>query len=588
MPCSSTLITYIPAAPLQPDFSGYSPPSFPSAKSEFYGRKTALLEALAYVKDAMNQSPKVLCDDKFSLLGTSGMKGIGKSELLKQVGTKINITEIHATATYIAFNGGGRLGSIFLAQLKKGVSCEDAFAQLLLTSCGVPTEAIKTLDIEQAMAEYRKLHQLDDAHTLVICVDEIGFLPDIDAMRAISALMSLMDASKGKLIFIFAHINEEFLDKASTWSGRKVIPLALPPLDIDIWTKNPELQKASTHSALHQLFLSCSGHPRAIFDGLRVACDENPTLLSAPTMQAIAIARKCVIWECKFNDIHDNVIMDAVQKWFSQSPPSEDDVNSWSQDGLLHTMKGPDDVQFLFPLLVQDWATRRSARYPIAYHLQQLYAADAALDLDSEKNMEPLMYHYEAVLRIAQQGKPFRLHSFYHSSNIGIPDQELTAKLHDDKFPVVELIHDFSDMPKVLEQLNLGKILVSEKHSEVGVEYLVPYRDHADSLIVAAVQCKFVRSSVSWKEIARKMETAIAGVAKNVKVFPVVYTTVDQECLHASTFANGVYFVEKDICNFTKRLGVLRLHMLKLGEYLKTHYPVFARARSDLSVKKQI
>ena len=52
------------------------------------------------------------------------------------------------------------------------------------------------------------------------------------------------------------------------------------------------------------------------------------------------------------------------------------------------------------------------------YHLQQAYAADAVLGFDTEK-MEALtlMYHYEAVLRKASEGKTFTLKQFYKSEH---------------------------------------------------------------------------------------------------------------------------------------------------------------------------
>jgi len=76
------------------DFSSYSPPPFPMAKSgsEFYGRGKSLDDAWKYIESAMKLTSHAFNakDEKFALLGTSGMKGIGKSELLKQLGRKIN------------------------------------------------------------------------------------------------------------------------------------------------------------------------------------------------------------------------------------------------------------------------------------------------------------------------------------------------------------------------------------------------------------------------------------------------------------------------------------------------------------------
>lgn len=114
---------------------------------------------------------------------------------------------------------------------------------------------------------------------------------------------------------------------------------------------------------------------------------------------------------------------------------------SWSCSGLLHSMRGT-DVQFLFPLLgtncllsvltlsgyspafivdfivssymiVQSWSARYSNSFALAYHIQQLFYADASHDEYSEKSMESLMYHYEAAIRFAQNGKPLSLVQYY-------------------------------------------------------------------------------------------------------------------------------------------------------------------------------
>jgi hypothetical protein len=85
-------------------------------------------------------------------------------------------------------------------------------------------------------------------------------------------------------------------------------------------------------------------------------------------------------------------------------------------EGFIQTMKRSDEketVEFPFTLLVQDWATRHGQDIRMAYHLQQIYAADSILGLKSEKWMELVICHYEAVLRIAQEKQQFQLCSYY-------------------------------------------------------------------------------------------------------------------------------------------------------------------------------
>jgi hypothetical protein len=471
----------------------------------------------------------------------------------------------------------------------------DAFGHLLLNACGVPTEYSSLLLFAQSLAEYRLISKMADDDVLLVLVDEIGHLESPHDRQTLSALMSAMDTHGGKLIFIFAHIMQEFLNQASTGSGRPVIPLPLPPLEIDIWKKITGLVKASSEfPALHQLFLSCSGHPRSIFEGISLAKSQNPTLLTNPNPIAISNARQSIIYTSKFNDLNDETIHEAISSWFSQTPLKDKELSDWKCNGLLHTMKGSAHdsmVQFLFPLLVQDWARRLSNIYPIAFHLQQLYDADACLDQDSEKNMEAVMYHYEAVLRIAQDGKPFFLVDFFHSEHVDSKFKiNVTAPLPSIGFrSCVSFVDNFEGTGTILEHLKSGLVVVSEKHSEIGTEYLVPFHNILHkTLMVAFIQCKFVKTKTNWSDILDKSKKSLQYFEKskefeNVEMFRVVYTTVDQDTIMDTTFSGGVYFTENDLFNFTNKLGILRLHTQKLGEVLQKQYPMLKRASSDIT-----
>jgi len=115
---------------------------------------------------------------------------------------------------------------------------------------------------------------------------------------------------------------------------------------------------------------------------------------------------------CKFNDLHDSFIESSLFQWFSLSAMNVNTKQKLKDNGFLTTFHGSvvsETVDFPFTLLVQDWAKRHSNETPMAYHLQQIYAADSMLGLNSEKWMELVMCHYEAILRIAQENKPFAL-----------------------------------------------------------------------------------------------------------------------------------------------------------------------------------
>jgi len=73
---------------------------------------------------------------------------------------------------------------------------------------------------------------------------------------------------------------------------------------------------------------------------------------------------------------------------------------------------------------------------------------------------------------------------------------------------------------------------------------------------------------------------------KNIVMFRVVYTNVDQKTILESTYKDGIYFTETDLFTFTNKLGILRLHTQKLGDVLYQRYPILKRASSDLTTSK--
>jgi len=159
--------------------------------------------------------------------------------------------------------------------------------------------------------------------------------------------------------------------------------------------------------------------------------------------------------------------------------------------------------------------------------------------------MEPVMYHFEAVLRKAREGREFDLKDFYKTRYFGISSELVTVKVPEASSLVRE-VDDFSDIEAIIKLLRQGWIVVSKARSEVGVEYLAPFVLLSGELYIACVQCKFVYSGTNWNEISRKMTAATQGHKKNnVKHFPVVYTTGDQQRINTRTLQGGVCSIEK-------------------------------------------
>ena len=65
------------------------------------------------------------------------------------------------------------------------------------------------------------------------------------------------------------------------------------------------------------------------------------------------------------------------------------------------------------------------------------------------------------------------------------------------------------------------------------------------------------------------MDKVLAALRlKRITCFPVMYTTADQKYMQRSTFEDGVYFIEADLFRMTSKVGLLRMHVEKLGKYL--------------------
>lgn len=187
------------------------------------------------------------------------------------------------------------------------------------------------------------------------------------------------------------------------------------------------------------------------------------------------------------------------------------------------------------------------------------------------------MYNYEAVLRKVVEGKTFCLKSFYKTAHLGC--EFLEMYVHAPVPPGVDLVHTvahFEDAESILRHLKAGCIVVSKRMNEPGVEYLSPYFvNETQELIVAACQCKFVSVKTEpWHIMNSKICNAMTWLTdRGIRYFPVAYTTVDQQHLEVNTYKSGAFFTESDLFDFTKKLGILRLHAEKLGAYLASEKP---------------
>lgn len=288
---------------------------------------------------------------------------------------------------------------------------------------------------------------------------------------------------------------------------------------------------------------------------------------------------------CKFDFSY--IDEDILRQWFGVTPVSDELREKLLSNGILHSFDSYDGspVEFLFPLLLHQWAVKSKRNHnqsTYGHHLMHLFDADLILDDDTEKFMENVMYHYEALLRKSMDGKHFTLQDFYRSQNIGVALGEVSATVPNTASNLVRYVDNFDDSDLILTLLREGFIVVSKKKSEVGVEYLSSFKNRDSELVVACVQCKFVRTSVKWKDIKAKMAKAVEWLEReNIRHFTVVYTTADLKSMKGTTSEDGVYFTETDIFEFTSRIGILRLHTQKLVSALFEKYPFLCGTMDD-------
>ena len=119
---------------------------------------------------------------------------------------------------------------------------------------------------------------------------------------------------------------------------------------------------------------------------------------------------------------------------------------------------------------------------------------------------------------------------------------------------------------------------MSKKRTEHGVEWAAPFFDPATrALLVECAQCKLVTDSVGWAEARGKLDNEFTRALrrKSVEWFPVMYTNHHTKTgtLAGETYADGVYFDELTLFDFTRPLGILRMHMEKLGPNLALRCP---------------
>ena len=568
------------------------------------GRDETKRELLGYICGVRNVTNSPFWEiapllAKSSVMATAGVKGIGKTRLLHEMCTTwLSETEARA-ALRVDFNGGSTWHG------RKDPT--QAFSQVLLRYAGMrPDDAVwcsEALPWEKVMwALRRKLGLADDA-LLLVGVDELIELEKKYGSNSTSLFLStIMQAQDESLlsghrpvVFIWTALVESYIKKRASDSGRKVRLISLtglPPEEaLDLVP--PEIRTAFEATAgRKQLLRQILGHPRLMFDALQEAYS---TCGLPETTSALVQFRKTMISIAKF-DHREALQSDEVRLWFSPSatllPGMHDDLAS---RGLVHAVRfGDKRKSVLHPLIVQSWADRH--REPLANQIKKMLEEDSVLETTHEKKFEAVMLHFDAAVRLALEKESCTLEQLFPGASLkpeSLRAVRVMPGLQYSGDSVVEL-DSFDDVDKVMSSLEYGSIVVSQKRTEKGIEYLVPWtvprKDHRQllrslqprgpgvkdqnaHLLILGVQTKYVEEYVGkWPSVETKAQKALAGLRADPRVLqalPIFYTTEIKKEGRSLDNPN-VYFSEAGLAELLlERAGPLRLFFEKLGRPLQ-------------------
>ncbi|CAJ1449179.1 unnamed protein product [Effrenium voratum] len=572
-------------------------------KPALLGRTEAKRELLEYIRGVMDVANSIHWKQgtlpKCSMKATAGVKGIGKTRLLHEMCTTwLNETGAKV-GLHVDFNGGSEWDA------SKGP--ENAFAQVLLQSAGMRRDDAEwcsaVLPWKKVMRALQQKLGLSK-ELLVVGVDEVMQLEQKCGTKPccnfISTLMNTQDASlisgEFPVIFIWTALFESYMKERASQSGRKIATLislkALPPESLDRVPQ--EIRNAFEQTpGRRQLLRQLLGHPRLTFDALQDAF----SVCGVPeTTFALAQFRMIMISFAKL-DQGKSLQSDEVRQWYSPSAiiatGVQDDLVS---RGLVQAVQfgNSGHKSVLHPLILQSWA--ESHREPLANQIKKMFEEDAVIEAAHEKKFETVMLHFDAAVRLALEQESCTLEQLFPGASLkpeSLREVLVLSGLRHRQNSVVEL-DSFDDVDEVMSSLEYGSIVVFQKRTEKGIEYLVPWtvprKDHRQllrslqptgpgekdpnaHLLILGVQTKYVQEFVGkWPSVEDKAKKALAGLQANPKVLqalPVFYTT--ESTKEGRSLDNpNVYFNEVGLAELLlERTGPLRLFFEKRGKPLQ-------------------
>ena len=511
---------------------------------------------------------------------TIGQMGKGKTrlqyELCEQVAVKTDFGSTHVNFVRLTYNEG------FQAEALPGRTTT-VFGQNLLMCTGMGlADAQRVRSLEEAIELlYRKLQWPDGKErALVVCVDEFFTLPageggpgSPEAARAnlLELLVQFQQwtcLSANRVVFMFAAVTEELVVATVDTvllSGRQLCVHHVPTVDKEralslLFELRPDLESRYTGGEdpqFEQLVRLCLTRPRALFNGILTAYPEGVGSVSMASALDV-VAKSNSLNEALLHLTPEDVDSWLVRKTLSYDSEHRKKLVRWG----VETADGVFD-----PLTLRVWCEREAASQ-VARHLREAYLADTK---HHEKDVEQVLYNFEAAKRVSFHNNPFNLGCYYPGGWIkGGLEAACVSAFPGESPPgvLVRSVTSFKDGKAVAGLLGTGKIVVSAFENEPGIEYLVPFFNYMTRQLqyVAAVQVKSSKNGKlkgGYPAISdRVMKLPIVNYLQkeeNVTCFPVLFSAEGDVATHGSQVECGVYN-EAALFKFTERLGPLRLH----------------------------
>ena len=514
-------------------------------------RKETLETSADYIEAVYKRHASAFCDGdkrKIQIGATGGTPGIGKTALLNEIA--LDAIEQKFPAIAVTFNGQGALATRMKEKVKEGLQADNAFANALLeTAFGIKNTNLPFGDvvyvIREAACHFHKLPS-SPVRPLVMCIDELAHLDDTIvegtplSIKLASDLMHHSDCADEKLrvICIFSHIQYTLFTDGMKTKGRTFYKDALFPLpllrdtraalellaDRDGVDKGQvsKLIKAYKEVPTVTAFIDgLGGPPRAIFEGLKRAIDHRK---AQEFFQGNEVGLKMAC-ECVFSAVElVSADVDTTVRRAFQLPPPVPLAQGKEEETLVNSgvILQANGRQVVSPVALMQWA--RLAQNEEQNQVDSFFFMDQVVARPgSEKAMEAICYRHDAALRafnapMGGMSKPFRLKEYYvggtMDKKVGLLQVTMKRPLYRDNREENCLTYvDHFEKDSVLKLLHEGRIVVSNKHSEQGIAYLVPFHAVGDEtqLIVAAVQCKFVgaKSKLSWAKVLGKIVKSV-------------------------------------------------------------------------------